>query len=107
MHGDAGFKEAIAEAQLHEHQDPGKADARQRHRQTGRLPGQQHQRKRNAPLLPEREETGPDGHGVNRAITFRPARSCTLRASSGSKAKRTSTTRASASPVGSVESTAR
>ena len=98
---DARIKKAISEPQLHEHQDPGETDAGKSNEQPDRLAGQQQPGQRNPSPLPE------VSHGSNLAITFNPASRSTRRASASSRATRTSTTRASASPVGSVDNTSR
>ena len=68
MHGDAGVKQAVAKAQLHEHQNSGEADACQSNRQTYGL-ANQHQGCQWNPAPPPK---GSD-HGVlKRAITFKP-----------------------------------
>ena len=101
VHRDAGVEQTIAKPQLHEHQDPGKADPSQSHQKANGLTGQQQPGQRNSTSLPE------GLHGSNRAMTFNPAKRITRRTSAASRATSTSTTRASASPVGSVDSTSR
>ena len=53
VHRDAGVKQAVPEAQLHEHQDAGEGNARQCHRQSGRLAGEQQPGQGDAAPLPE------------------------------------------------------
>ena len=99
---DARIKEAITEPQLHEHQNARKADASQGNEQPHRLATEKQPSQGDTARLPERPT-----HGCRRAINRNPVRLLTRAASSGSRATRTSITRASVSAVGSVLNTPR